>query len=246
METRMMYLNNFDIEKYLKDHQTKTVFLPVGTVEAHGIIPLGTDSIIPSQLALDLAGLLEALVAPTVNYGITSSLLPYPGSITIDPNTFENLIVDIAKGLVKDGFNRLVILNGHGGNTGVLKKAARKIYNSLNLISITLNWWLICSDLTEQHFKQRGGHGGVDETAMIQSICPEAVKWDLLEDQVEGRVYLNGVDSVPFPSTIIYYKQGEGKPVNDQIQAEQYYAKVKQKLMDVLNDYFNQFERFNL
>ncbi|KQC13750.1 MAG: hypothetical protein APR63_07630 [Desulfuromonas sp. SDB] len=245
MERRMIYLNNFDIDQYLKSHEVKTVLLPIGTMEAHGIIPLGTDSIIPSKLALDIAAVMDFLVAPTISYGITSSLLPYSGSNTVSPDTFKNLIWDIAKGLVKDGFNRLVIINGHGGNIGEIKEITRKIYDKLNLICITLNWWLICSELTEDHFKQRGGHGGIDETAMIQAICPETIKWDLLEEKVEGRVHLNGVDSVPFPSTIIYYKPDQGKPVNDESHSRQYYSKVQQKLVKILQDLFRQFERFN-
>lgn len=245
MERRMLYLNNFDIDQYLKTHKVKTVLLPIGTMEAHGIIPLGTDSIIPSKLALDIAETMDFLVAPTINYGITSSLLPYPGSNTVRPDTFKNLIGDIAKGLVKDGFNRLVIINGHGGNINAIKEITRIIYDKLNLICITLNWWLICSELTEDHFKQRGGHGGIDETAMIQAICPQTVKWELLEQKIEGRVHHQGVDSVPFPSTIIYYKTGEGKPVDDEVNSQQYYRKVQKKLVEILKDIFSQFEHFN-
>ena len=55
------------------------VLVPVGTMEAHGVLPLGTDTLIPDRLADRLAEPLDALIAPAMPYGITSSLLPYPG-----------------------------------------------------------------------------------------------------------------------------------------------------------------------
>ena len=58
---------------------TDAVLLPVGTLEAHGVTGLGTDNFIPVSLAERIAGKVNALIAPTIPYGITRSLLPYPG-----------------------------------------------------------------------------------------------------------------------------------------------------------------------
>ena len=68
--------------------KTDLVMIPIGTIEAHGAIPLGTDNIIPQALARDLAPRFDALVAPPVTYGVTNSLLPYPGSTTVSSETF--------------------------------------------------------------------------------------------------------------------------------------------------------------
>ena len=59
------------------------VMIPVGTIEAHGGIPLGTDTIVPQSLAASLAPRLGGLIAPPIAYGVTNSLLPYPGSTTV-------------------------------------------------------------------------------------------------------------------------------------------------------------------
>src|SRR4030095_8015652 len=57
--------------------------VPVGTIEAHGAIPLGTDTMIPEATASGLAATLNALIAPSIAYGVTNSLLPFPGSTTV-------------------------------------------------------------------------------------------------------------------------------------------------------------------
>jgi hypothetical protein len=75
------------------------VFVPVGTLEAHGAIPLGTDTIIPEALAADLAPKLNGLVAPPIAYGVTNSLLPYPGSTTVSSATFSAYLFEATAGL---------------------------------------------------------------------------------------------------------------------------------------------------
>ena len=91
--------------------------VPVGTIEAHGAIPLGTDTIIPEALADELAANLNALIAPSIAYGVTNSLLPFPGSTTVTSATFTAYLFEAAAGLVDAGFRRIVLLNGHGGQT---------------------------------------------------------------------------------------------------------------------------------
>src|SRR5262249_34227044 len=91
--------------------------VPVGTIEAHGAIPLGTDTIIPVALAARLAPKWNALVAPAVGYGVTNSLLPYPGSTTVTSATFRAYLFEATAGLADAGFRRVVILNGHGGQS---------------------------------------------------------------------------------------------------------------------------------
>jgi len=230
-ERRLFYMNSLDLKKIINRNKITNVLLPVGTIEAHGLIPLGTDAIIPEKLSVDIADQLNALIAPTIVYGITSSLLPYTGSITLSESSFENMIFDIAKSLKKDGFKNLLIINGHGGNISTLKKTSKKIYKELGLFVFIVHWWLLCSKITEEHFGQTGGHAGLDETAMIQSIDENLVRWELLDKPVKGQAYKNGFDVIPFPAPIIYYKEGEGKPENNKDKSDKYYKKVKEEVL---------------
>ena len=83
--------------------------VPVGTIEAHGAIPLGTDTLIPEALAEDLAPRLNALIAPSVAYGVTNSLLPFPGSTTVSSATFSAYLFEAAAGLVDAGKGRALM-----------------------------------------------------------------------------------------------------------------------------------------
>jgi creatinine amidohydrolase len=112
-----------------------TVLLPVGTIEAHGVASLGTDVSIPQFLCEKLAGDLNAVVAPPVYYGITRSLLSYPGSLTVSSATFESYVTEImlslavihwwilCEGLTREFFGEA------GGHAGLDENAAMLAIN---------------------------------------------------------------------------------------------------------------------
>ncbi|OQX50453.1 MAG: hypothetical protein B5M53_12490, partial [Candidatus Cloacimonas sp. 4484_209] len=107
--------------KRLVPQKVTTVILPIGTMEAHGIIPIGTDNIIPEEISIHIAEKINALIAPTLSYGITHTLLPYPGSMTLSEETFEKVVEEIAFSLSNNGFETIIFMNGHGGHFDELK-----------------------------------------------------------------------------------------------------------------------------
>ena len=116
--------------KELVPKRIDTVILPVGTVEAHGVSPLGTDNLIPVTIAERIAGDLKAMVAPLIPYGITRTLLAYPGSLTVTSATFENYLTEVLDSLAEKGFKKIAIMNGHGGQIDELRRAAQKIHQA--------------------------------------------------------------------------------------------------------------------
>ncbi len=139
LRTRKLEELNWMEFKRLVPKQTDAVLLPVGTIEAHGVTGLGTDNQIPSSIAERIAGKVNALIAPTVNYGITKSLLPYPGSVTVLPETFERYVAEVAASLADAGFRRVVLLNGHGGNTETLKNVSTRLYRDKHVYSMVID-----------------------------------------------------------------------------------------------------------
>src|SRR5512139_330415 len=122
-------LNWAEFEK-LVPSKYDTAILPVGTIEAHGVAPLGTDNLIPVEMARRIADDLKALVAPVVNYGITRTLLAYPGSLSVSAETFEKYLTEIMLSIADCKFEKLVVLNGHGGHLDQLGRAAREVWAS--------------------------------------------------------------------------------------------------------------------
>ena len=69
--------------------EIETVLIPTGTLEPHGVLPNGSDNLAPQAMAAELAPRLNALVAPTLNYGVTGSFAAFPGNLSISEATYE-------------------------------------------------------------------------------------------------------------------------------------------------------------
>lgn len=164
------------------------VILPIGTVEAHGATALGTDSIIAEKTAERLAPKVNCLVAPTINYGITNTLLQYPGSITVGRDSFKAYVVDIFEGLARLGFDRIVVMNGHGGQEKELNELVTEYNKATGVKMLEIEWWYMCREARKKVYDldedRDGGHAGLEETAMMIGLCPDGVREDLFDPKI--------------------------------------------------------------
>jgi len=242
LRTRKLEELNWMEFRRLVPKKADAVLVPVGTIEAHGVTGLGTDNQIPSSIAERIAEPVKALIAPTIHYGITRTLLPYPGSLTVPPEIFERYVAEVAASLAVAGFRRIVFLNGHGGNTEALKNVSSRLYRDKQVYSMVIDWWSLCDEEVRQVYGHTGGHAGTDETALVQVDHPE---------QVHSREYKKklaflaqpGLAAVPFPGSIILYKQGEGYPDFDPAKAEQLMTAVCAKVAATVLDVFARWSR---
>lgn len=102
------------LEQYLT--RDDRVVLPVGSTEQHAYLSLETDNIIAERLAVEAAGPVGVPVLPVLAYGVTG-FVAYPGSPTLAPETFARVVRDIVDSLYRQGFRRVLVANGHSGNT---------------------------------------------------------------------------------------------------------------------------------
>lgn len=206
-------MNWIDFKK-LVPKRIATVIFPIGTIEAHGVIPLGTDNIIPEEIAFEIAEKIDAVIAPTLNYGITRSLLPYPGSISLNERTFIRVVQEVATGLADNGFETIIFMNGHGGHIEELKHIVHSLWQEKKVKSIIIHWWFLTEELVKKIWGESGGHAGLDETAMIYAIDTGLVKKKYLKKDL-AMLRKPGIRPMPFPAPIILYKEGEGFPKLD-------------------------------
>ena len=103
----------------VRDHaaQDDRAVLPIGSTEQHAHLSLAVDSILAERVALEAAEPLAVPVFPVINYGLTPSFIEYPGTVTLRMATLCAVVTDILDGIVRSGFKRIVIVNGHGGNS---------------------------------------------------------------------------------------------------------------------------------
>jgi creatinine amidohydrolase len=143
---RIEDLNWMDVEKYLG--QDDRLILVVGACEQHGYLSLLADVKIPLALADAASKETGVLVAPTVNFGSSPYFLSYPGSFSLRMSTLMDMMEDIIHSAYGQGFKRIVVLNGHGGNMG-LKARLAELANEL--VGIKMQWysWWLAHNVTE-------------------------------------------------------------------------------------------------
>jgi creatinine amidohydrolase len=162
------------------------VIFPVGSVEEHGDhLPLCTDSIQPEFIALEVAKKTGCLVAPPLRYGICNATRNFPGTLTIDFDTFYRMVQAILSELVRNRFNRIIVLSGHAGNSHMvaLRLAAQDIVTRHDLAEMenkvrimVLSDYDFVEDLSQKYASTDDGHAGTIETSRIMDIKPDLIK----------------------------------------------------------------------
>jgi len=212
----------------------ETVLVPTGTLEAHGVLPNGSDNLAPEAMAREIARELNALIAPTLNYGVTGSLDAFPGTFSVEEATYEALITQILTNLARQGFRNIVILNGHGGpQTAILNRVAAEVGREERVRTLVTNWWSIASDLTLAVFGEDGGHAGNNESAYVQAIVPEHVHPEWYSAEMASPV-ADGWSAYPFPSSIVLYQEGQGYPDFDPADAQEYFRVVNERMAELI------------
>ncbi len=115
--------------------------LPLGSTEQHAGLSLCVDNILAERVALEAAGPTGVPVFPPVNYGLTAYFMAYPGTITLQPDTYAALLGDILDSLASHGFRRILIVNGHGGNAVASEQVRARARDDHRLQVIWHNWW---------------------------------------------------------------------------------------------------------
>ncbi len=129
-------LNWMDVESYLK--KDDRLILVLGATEEHAYLSLLTDIKIPLALADAASQQSGVLVAPPLNFGSSPYFLSYPGTISFRLSTLMDAVEDIIRSVYMQGFRRILIINGHGGNKGVI---ARLDELANELPDLKMNWY---------------------------------------------------------------------------------------------------------
>lgn len=149
-------LNWFDVESYLEGDDR--VILITGACEQHGYLSLTTDIQIPVALADAASRQTGVLVAPPLPYGVSPYFTAYPGTVSLQLKVFLAVVENLVSELHRQGFRRMLLLNGHGGNAPG-EVALHEMANDLPELRLAWHsWWT--SDgvqaLAEQHGLEPG------------------------------------------------------------------------------------------
>jgi creatinine amidohydrolase len=128
------------VERYL-EHDDRVVVI-TGACEQHGYVSLLSDVIMPVEIVRAACEAEDVLIAPPLPFGISPYFAAYPGTISLNVTTFTDVVREVLSALMEQGFRRVLVSNGHGGNTGVLTPLLVELGNAYPAARFELfQWW---------------------------------------------------------------------------------------------------------
>ncbi len=164
--------------KTVKETDYSVAILPWGATEAHNYhLPYATDNYEAEYLAEVSAGKAwekgaKVISMPNVPFGVNTGQFDIDLCLNLNPSTQYQILNDIVDVLDRQGIEKLVILNSHGGNN--FKQMIRELYGDFpDVFVCAINWWQVLD--SSKYFDEPGDHAGEMETSVMMHIAPELV-----------------------------------------------------------------------
>lgn len=163
--------------KTVRDESYKVAVLPWGAMEAHNYhLPYSTDNIQAASVAVESVGRAwnkgtRAVVLPTIPIGVNAQNREIKLTLNLNPSTELAILSDILTSIEDAGIDRLVIINGHGGND--FKSIIRELEPGTDVFICSINWWTVLE--AGGYFDEPGDHAGEMETSVLQYLVPDLV-----------------------------------------------------------------------
>lgn len=160
----LYHLSNYEIKR-----GNKKIIIPLGSTEQHGPhLPVSTDTIIAEYFANQLTKKIPSYSLSGIPSGVSFEHRPF-FNISISNDLLSELLSQICISLGENGFNQIIIINGHRGNMGVVQYIPQKVERINSKLKVFgINYW----HLIEREFD----HGGFVETSLMLAIAPKLVQ----------------------------------------------------------------------
>ena len=157
-----------------------TAVVSLGSIEEHGPHSPGGDYMIVDEIGARATDLSGDVLTPTLPFGYSEYFRNYPGTITLRSETLAAVLTDTIDSLLLHNFPRIVILNGHAGNTGTVELVQRRYRRARGLVipSIAPFQIIQAPELIERVYggKVELGHGGEPIGSLMMYLRPERVQ----------------------------------------------------------------------
>ena len=176
----------------------KVLLLPIGSTEQHGHhLPLDVDNFLARGICVTAAKLAprEMLVMPTIPYGYNEHALDFPGTIHITYEHFIEYCLDVCKSVAYAGFDRIILVDGHGSNEHLCEFIARRATLETDAMLASVMWTNLAVEAFES--VRDSGPGGAAhacelETSAYLYLDPTRVKMELALDHFGGAAGTQG------------------------------------------------------
>jgi creatinine amidohydrolase/Fe(II)-dependent formamide hydrolase-like protein len=169
-----------DVKDYLS--RDDMVIIPLGSTEQHGPhLPLGTDYYQAFEIVKRISAQTDVLVAPVLLSGYSLYHSGFPGSLSLKPETMEQVLFETAEMLIKYGFRRIMFFNNHGGNSIVEQNVIHRINQTTEAVAVAIGIGSAVQKRGEPLPAPFDHHAGISETSNMLYLKPGLVKMERVE-----------------------------------------------------------------
>lgn len=167
--------------KSVRETSFEVAVLPWGATEAHNFhLPYATDNYQCDHVAAESARKAwerdaRVVVLPTVPFGVNTGQLDVPLDVNMNPSTQAAVLEDVVESLAHQGIPKLLVLNGHGGNS--FRQMIRELQPAYEEVLLcAVSWYEDAVVDRHAYFDEPGDHAGEMETSAMMHIAPELVR----------------------------------------------------------------------
>jgi creatinine amidohydrolase len=169
-----------DVAEYLKTNDM--VIFPLGSTEQHGPhLPLGTDFYEAVGMSKQISAQTGVVVAPVLLAGYSVYHSGFAGSLSLKPETMEEVLFETAEMLMKYGFRRFMFFNYHGGNRVVESKVIHRINHTTEAYAVAIGAGAPFQRYSDDIKGVYDEHAGIKETSILLYLKPELVRMERAE-----------------------------------------------------------------
>ncbi|GGP63155.1 creatininase family protein [Saccharothrix coeruleofusca] len=183
------------------------VLLPVGSTEQHGEhLPTGVDDFLAAEVCLRAAAMapVPVVVAPSVWCGLAEHHMAFGGTLTLSLPTLHALLRDLCRSVLRAGFGRVLIVNGHGGNVTALNALVNELTAELGAPLAVTSYFTAGKAVIERTLQTQDQlmHACEGETSMALAAFPGLVRAEKVPAAVGPTISLQSEDSAPVHRSI--------------------------------------------
>ncbi len=180
--TNLNELSWVEAKEYFQSDDT--VLVAVGSNEQHGPQnPLGTDHLIAARLAEEASRRTGVVYLPVVPFGVSAHHRQFWGTVYVSPHVFRGYMRDLCLSLKPYGVHKIVVVNGHGGNTPSLRELARDLREQGVFLSVFIWWTASKKSLPDLFSAKERRHASAEETSMNLALYPDLVEMAKAADE---------------------------------------------------------------
>lgn len=189
VKTQLEDLTYVEFRERLKDDPV--VIIPLGSQEEQGAsAPMG-DFMLAKELARRVAAKTGAVAAPTLPFGYADYFRPVAGGVQLSADTFKSLLRDILDNFLGHDLTKLLIFNGHTGNSPLIDQVVRSVKRETGVVVPWINIWRVLPDSVwrqahGEHAARARGHGADPVSSAYLHLFPDLYRPDLAEAAVVG------------------------------------------------------------